>query len=134
MVKNMIEKYKEFAEFILLNLKNKESKIIEVGIGKERAVYDELKRAKARIIAVDIDITSEEFVKDDITKPNVEIYKGSEIIYSIRPPPELYPFLREIAKKVKALLIIKPLATDEPPEFKLVNYKGIALYIIDFRC
>lgn len=130
----MIEKYKEFAEFILLNLKNKESKIIEVGIGKERAVYDELKRAKARIIAVDIDITSEEFVKDDITKPNVEIYKGSEIIYSIRPPPELYLFLKEIAREVKALLIIKPLATDEPPEFKLVNYKGLYFYIIDFRC
>ena len=52
----MIGKYKEFAEFILLNLKNKDSKIIEIGIGKERAVYDELKRAKAKIIAVDIDI------------------------------------------------------------------------------
>ncbi len=130
----MIKKYKEFAEFILLNLKNKESKIIEVGIGKEHSVYNELKKLKANIIAVDIDISSDEFIKDDITKPNMSVYEKGEIIYSIRPPPELYPFLKEIARKVKALLIIKPLATDEPPEFKLVNYKGLYFYIIDFRC
>jgi len=131
----MIEKYKEFAEFIASNFKNQDNKIVEIGVGREYSVYNELrKRLKAEVLAVDININSENFIRDDITKPDMNIYRKSEIIYSIRPPPELYPFLKEIAESVRALLIIKPLATDEPPKgFKLVNCKGLIFYIIDFR-
>lgn len=105
-----------------------------MGIGRDFSTLKELeKMTAADIIAVDIS-PGEGVLADDITRPDIDIYKGSDVIYSIRPPPELYPYLIDIARKVEALLVIRPFSLDEPPKiFKLVNYKRAVLYIIDFR-
>ena len=123
--------YRDIAEFITLC---RPKKIVEVGIGRDFSTLKELeKMTAANIIAVDIS-PSEGVLVDDITRPDMDIYKKSDVIYSIRPPPELYPYLIDIARKVKALLVIRPFSLDEPPKiFKLVNYKRAVLYIIDFR-
>ena len=127
----MMGEYRDIAEFITLC---RPKKIVEVGIGRDFSTLKELeKMTAANIIAVDIS-PSEGVLVDDITRPDMDIYKKSDVIYSIRPPPELYPYLIDIARKVKALLVIRPFSLDEPPKiFKLVNYKRAVLYIIDFR-
>ena len=115
--------YKDFAEYILKNHANKP--IVEIGIGSDFRVFNELKRRNAVIMAVDLNPSSSDVTKDDILDPNMEIYAGVGLIYSIRPPPELIPYIEKIAQKTGAELIIRPLSTDNmPTNLRLHNYGG----------
>lgn len=117
------------AEFIMKNY-GKASKIVEVGVGKQRTVLDCLKKKlKGEVIGVDIE-HHPGLERDDIRSPNMELYRGADLIYSIRPPPELYGTLQAVAERVNADLIIRPLSTDAPPKgMELVNYRGEFFYI-----
>ncbi len=129
----MLQDYKDFAEYIAKNYPNAK-KIVEVGVGKEFSVLHELreKLRNAQIIATDI-TSRRGAVGDDITKPDISIYENAELIYSIRPPPELYPHLESIARKVGADLIIRSLSSDfVKTRGKIVNYKKTSFYLYKF--
>ncbi|MDK2790820.1 MAG: uncharacterized protein PWP15_1329 [Methanothermococcus sp.] len=113
-------------------------KIIEIGVGFYFEVAKKLKENGANITVVDANEKAIEEARnqllngvvDDIFNPNMDIYRGSDLIYSIRPPRDLQPFIYDIAKKVSCDLIIKPLHGEQPIEcLKLINYKGNPLYI-----
>lgn len=126
----MLPDYKDFAEYIALNYP-RAKKIIEVGAGRERSVIRELRALLrgAEIIAVDIEEWG--VVLDDITAPRRELYRGVDLIYSIRPNPELYQYLIKIAEEAKADLIIRPFSLDQHPEKgRLVNYKTSSFYVL----
>lgn len=107
-------------------------KIVEVGVGKVPETVRELRRLlpKCQLVVTDIEEPEElpegaRFVYDDVTEPNVQIYEGAGLVYSIRPPSELQPFLFKIAREVGADLLIKSVADEEVLEGgKLVNYRG----------
>jgi uncharacterized UPF0146 family protein len=113
--------YKDFAEYILKHYRD--AQIVEVGIGTDFRVFEELKKHNADIRAVDITPSSSNVTKDDVLNPKMEIYRGCGLIYSIRPPPELVPYIEKIAQNVGADLVIRPLSTDNvPANLKLQNY------------
>ncbi len=97
-------------------------KIIEVGVGWNPQVAKELRKLlpEAEIILVDKNPEAVEHLKtlgfkavrDDIINPDHEIYMSSTLIYSIHPPPELIPYMIQLAEKVGADLLIKPLSED----------------------
>ena len=119
----MVSDYKDFAEYVLTNFPGAK-KVVEVGIGWDRSVYDELKSSfDGELMATDINPGFQDVVKDDITAPNMELYKGSDLIYSIRPPPELYPYLKDTAAHIGAHLIIRPLTTDHVGHHRPINYR-----------
>lgn len=124
----MLQDYKDFAEYIAQRYPKAE-RIVEIGVGKELSVLEELRRRmKAEVVA--IDVRGGSALKDDVTRPRLELYRGASLIYSIRPNPELYPHLIKVAREVGADLIIRPLSSDPPPERgKLVNYKRSVFYI-----
>lgn len=124
----MLPDYKDFAEYIALHY-SRAGKIVEVGVGREFSVIEELrKKMEAEILAVDIQGAA--FLKDDVTCPRLEVYGGASLIYSIRPNPELYPSLVDIAHRVGADLIIRPFTLDAPPMGgKLVNYRKSTFYL-----
>jgi len=113
----------DIVEFIT-ELLPKPKKIIEVGVGKLPKIALKLaeKFPEAEIIVTDIDsqiiqqigqqYPQIKAIKDDITKPNIELYQNADLIYSIRPPPELSPYLLKLAKKVGAPLMIRPLSSE----------------------
>lgn len=70
------------------------------------------------------------FVRDDVTDPDLSVYEGAALIYSMRPPPELQPYLLRLARTAGADLLLKPL-TGESVQVggKLVNYRGAAFYV-----
>lgn len=112
-------------------------KIVEVGVGSFLEVALTLKKhLKGNIIMTDIkplqDNTSEiEILQDDICHPNLKIYKGASLIYSIRPPEELHPPLIKVSKKLGSDLIIKPFSEDSiniSRNIKLINYKKAVFY------
>jgi uncharacterized UPF0146 family protein len=126
----MTSDYKDFAEYILRHYRG--MPIVEVGIGTDFRVFKELKRHNADIRAVDITPSSSNVTKDDVLNPKMEIYRDAGLIYSIRPPPELVPYIEKIAKEAGADLVIRPLSTDDvPANGKLQNYKSAIFYRIN---
>jgi uncharacterized UPF0146 family protein len=109
--------------------------IVEVGVGTFSEVAQDLQNLNFNIIMTDI-IPSPDIIQDDICHPDLKIYKGAELIYSIRPPEELHPCLVRVAGEVGADLIIKPLSTDSinsEEKFKLINYEKAVFYELKHR-
>lgn len=126
----MTRDYKDFAEYILGNYKD--VPIVEIGIGANFRVFEELKKNNVDVRAIDIGPATDDVIKDDVLNPDMEIYSGAGLIYSIRPPPELVPYIEEVARKAGADLLIRPLTTDDVPENgELKNYKSAIFYKIN---
>lgn len=51
-------------------------------------------------------------VGDDIFSPNLDLYLGASLLYSIRPPLEMQIAMGKLAQKVGADVIIRPLADE----------------------
>jgi len=129
----------DVAEYIAKNYP-KAKQIVEAGIGAETCVFEKLKEKSFNVIALDLKSADLNVIKINIEKEHdsaaemrkmLEVFQGAELIYAIRPNPELTEALIEIAKQVKADLLIRPFATDEKPEeMKLVNYKRARMWII----
>ena len=117
------------AEYILDRYSGK---VVEVGIGYYPAVAVILSE-KLDVVATDsreVNAPSKiKFFVDDIFDPDLSIYQSASLIYSIRPPPELYRPLVSLAERVGADCLIRPFANEAPEGGKLVNYKGERFYI-----
>ena len=131
----MENQWQNLVEYIINNYKNS-SKIVEVGVGKILEPSEKLreKLPNTEIISVDLYPANETVTKDDITNPNPTLYSNTDLIYSIRPPEELQPYIIKLAKQFDTDILIKPLSTEEininlQPRLKLVNYKKMALYV-----
>jgi len=131
-----LHEFKAIAEYIAENYPFAK-KIVEVGVGKVPDVAIELQRLlpKCEVIVTDVAESPElsgrvKFIRDDITEPNSSIYEGAALMYSVRPPPELQPYLHGVARKVSADLLIKPLASENISlKGNLMNYQGVAFYV-----
>ncbi len=114
--------------------KRYEGKLVEVGIGNYHCVAKKLSDMGFKIVATDFraikGLPDEvEFHVDDVMDPNLEIYEGAILIYSIRPPLELYPYIVSVAKAVKADCLIRPFGNEFAIDGKLINYKGERFYV-----
>ena len=87
------------------------------------------------ILMTDIDPANENIIKDDVFKPDMSIYEGADILFSIRPPAELQEAIMKIRDKVNATLIIKPLFNEDlnmkTKKMKLKNYNRASFYIYE---
>ena len=105
-------------------------KVVEVGIGRYPKVALALQSRGLQVVATDI---QPEFVGlpveyDDIRSPRLDLYEGAQVIYAVRPPLELLPSLKGLAKKLAVDLVIKPLA-GEPVDGLLINHGGSFFYL-----
>ena len=127
--------WQNFAEYILTMCDKNPTKICEIGVGKFTQVYDYLNsQENIEIIKIDISPSDSTVIKDDITNPDLELYKNLDIIYSIRPPSELHPYIIDLALKTDAKLIIKPLFNEDINsrriKLNLKNYKKASFYTL----
>jgi uncharacterized UPF0146 family protein len=87
----------------------------EIGIGRFPDVALALAKRGVRVFATDIERREHLGLKviiDDITEPRVSLYRETELLYSMRPAPELVPYMRRLAKEIGVELIVKPLASE----------------------
>ncbi|MBR2858074.1 hypothetical protein IKE96_02655, partial [bacterium] len=106
--------WSNFSEYILSQCNKNPTKIAEIGVGKFNGVYEFLNsQYNVQIIKTDIQPAGEDVIEDDITKPNLDIYTDIDILYSIRPPSEIQPYLIDLALKIDSQLIIKPLFNED---------------------
>ena len=126
--------WNDFAEYILSECDKNPTRVAEIGVGKFSQVFDYLdEHENVEIIKTDISPNDSSVIKDDITKPDLDLYKDTDIIYSIRPPSELQPYIIDLAIKTNSKLIIKPLFNEDinskKVKLKLKNYKKASFYI-----
>ena len=134
--------WNDLEEFILkLAIENSEktgrkTKIVEIGAGKFQTISKNLsENENIDILMTDIDPANESIIKDDVFNPNMNIYKGADILFSIRPPAELQEAIMKIRDDVNATLIIKPLFNEDlnmkTKKMKLKNYNRASFYIYE---
>jgi uncharacterized UPF0146 family protein len=105
-------------------------KVVEVGIGCYPKVALALQARGLQVAATDIQPKSVGLPVeyDDIRSPRLDLYEGAQVIYAVRPPLELLPSLKRLAKNLAVDLIIKPLA-GEPVDGLLINHGGSFFYL-----
>ena len=97
----------DFGEYIL-NYKPKKSNIAELAIGHFYDVSSYLESFEnINLIKTDINPSREDIIKDDLTNPNYKLYKDIDLLYSIRPPNELQPYILDLAKKLNFIYTIQ---------------------------
>ena len=126
--------WQNFGEYIINQAGEENVKIAEIAVGKFDRVCEMLEeRENITLIKTDISPKDDSIIKDDITNPNLELYENTDIIYSIRPPSELQPYIADLALKLDCQLIIKPLTNEDlntgKVKMKLKNYKKASFYI-----
>ena len=87
----------------------------EIGIGHFPDIAFSLLRQGVRVFATDIrqfQYNGLSVILDDVTEPDVSLYTSLDLIYSVRTPSELVPYITQLAKTVSADVIIKPLSSD----------------------
>lgn len=123
----------DFGEYIL-NYNHEKLNIAELAIGHFYDVSSYLESFEnINLIKTDINPSRDDIIKDDLTNPNYKLYKDINLLYSIRPPNELQPYILDLAKKLNCTLLIKPLTGENLNTklkiMKLKNYKKASFYI-----
>jgi len=111
------------------------AKAIEVGIGHFPDVAYSLIDRQLNLLATDIlpfAYAGLTVVMDDVTAPAFDIYKNVNVLYSMRPPPELVPYMVRLAEKLSADLIVKPLSA-EYLHGRLTKYGNTTFYLWNYR-
>jgi hypothetical protein len=127
--------WQDFRDYILSETKGRQMKIAEIGVGRFSRIADELsEKDNITIIKTDIAPADDTVIADDITKPDLDLYRDVELIYSIRPPSELQPYIADLAEKIGSQLIIKPLTNEDlntgRVKMKLKNFGKASFYTL----
>lgn len=89
--------------------------VAEIGVGHFPDMALALSNRGVRVFATDIKQFAHERLKvivDDITRPDLSVYSATDLLYSLRPPPELVPYMNQLARRLSIDLIVKPLASE----------------------
>jgi len=119
------------AEGLIDYIAGRYTSVVEIGIGHSPKVAVRLLEKGVSMFATDTRPFYYEQLKvivDDITDPDLSSYRNIDLIYSIKPPPELVPYMKKTAKSVSADLIVKPLASDYL-DGQLIRHGNTSFYI-----
>jgi uncharacterized protein len=100
------------------------SKAAEIGIGHFPDVAFALLRKGIKVFATDIrqfHYRGLQVVIDDITVPDISLYDRIDLIYSMRPPPELIPYMKRLAGTVSADLLIRSLSSEYIEGYRFIR-------------
>jgi uncharacterized protein len=119
------------AEGLIDYIAGRYASVVEIGIGHSPAVAVRLIEKGVSLFATDTRPFYHgqlKVVVDDITDPDLSFYRACDLLYSIKPPPELVPYMKKTAKSVSADLIVKPLASDYL-DGQLMRHGSTSFYI-----
>ncbi len=90
--------------------------VVEVGVGANTAVARHLAEAGLEVRCTDIrEIPPGEglvCVSDDIFHPSIDLYRGADLLYAIRPGVEMVPPLIALAHRCDADLLVYHLGNE----------------------
>ena len=93
-------------------------RLVEVGIGSRTALAAALAARGATVTATDIHPrpvpAGVRFVRDDVTRPDFEVYAEADAIYALNLPRELHRPARDVAREVDAAFCFTTLGGEFP--------------------
>lgn len=93
-------------------------RLVEVGVGNRPDVAAALAARGARITATDVEPRPVpggiSFVLDDVTDPDMSVYRDARAVYALNCPPELHRPLRSVARRADARCLFTTLGADQP--------------------
>jgi len=104
----------------------------EIGVGHFPDVALKLRKRGVKVFATDIKqflYDGVDVIVDDITSPILPHYEGIDLIYSMRPPAELVPYMAGLAKTISADVIVKPLSSEYPEGWELMSNGNTTFFI-----
>ncbi|HYB59823.1 MAG TPA: UPF0146 family protein, partial [Candidatus Acidoferrales bacterium] len=116
---------------------NYSTTIAEVGCGRYSATAQAL-RPFFKVIATDIlerqDVDNRMkpiYAKDDVQSPDLRLYRGANLVYSVRPPLEIQPSILDLSERLGADALIKPFGSEiiADRRLSLCNCRGLAFYL-----
>jgi uncharacterized UPF0146 family protein len=128
---NSPHRYKGLVEYISGRYGN----AVEIGIGHFPDVALALQKRSVRVFATDVRAFRYGGLKvifDDIIEPVFSLYAALDLIYSLRPPSELVPFMMRLAKRLSIDMIIKPLSS-EHLDGQLVCHGDTPFFLWSYR-
>jgi len=111
------------------------ARLVEVGVGRRDAAARALAEVGFDVTVTDMqDVGTREdvdFVRDDVTSPDISVYEGASLVCSLRPPYEIHGDIDRVARSVGADTLIAPLADEgvSLDGFELVNRDGYAFFL-----
>ncbi len=130
-VSNSSYRYKGLVDYISDRYNN----TVEIGIGHCPDVAFALLQRGVQVFATDIrhfHYSGLKVIVDDIVEPNPSAYPAADLIYSLRPPSELVPYMAQLARRLSTDLIIKPLAS-EYLEGQLICHENTPFFLWSYR-
>ena len=92
--------------------------LVEVGVGRRPAVAAALAARGRTVTATDVYDRAVpdgvRFVRDDVTDPDLSVYRAADAVYALNCPPELHRPLVEVAQAVGADCLFTTLGGDPP--------------------
>lgn len=90
--------------------------VVEVGVGERFDVAERLAATGGDVTVTDVHTRSVpagvRFVRDDVTDPALDVYRGADVIYAQRVPPELQRPVLDVAEAVDAACLFTTLGGD----------------------
>jgi uncharacterized UPF0146 family protein len=90
--------------------------LVEVGVGARPAVAAALADRGRTVTATDVracDVPpTVRFVRDDVTDPTADVYRGTDAVYALNCPPELQRPLADAARAAGADCLFTTLGAD----------------------
>ncbi len=108
---NSYHRYEGLVNYVLARYHH----VAEIGIGHFPDVALTLQQRGVRVFATDIKAFHYKgltVIMDNIMSPNLTLYDGLDLIYSLKPHPELVPFMLCLARRLSTDLIIKSLSSE----------------------
>lgn len=109
--------------------------VAKIGIGRFPDVIFALLDRGVDVFATDIYPFFYKGIKvfrDDVLSPDTSMFAGIELIYSMRPPPELVPYMKKLADTISADLIIKPLSSEYVENFRLMKNGDTTFFVWNY--
>ena len=123
----------DLADYIAQNYSGQ---VVEVGAGHFAHVALLLAARGLQVMLTDREerlLAGLKVEKDDIFSPRLELYRGAGLIYSIRPPLEMQLAMGDLAAKVGADVLVRPLMDEvaQLPGFsrRLVNWREASFFL-----
>jgi len=108
--------YKHIEECIFNYISKKYQDVVEIGIGNNFEVASCLLKAGLKVLGTDVVQKSNNppvpFAVDDIFEPETGLYMGADLLYAIRPGPEMVPPAIDLAKKINCDLLVYHLGNE----------------------
>jgi uncharacterized protein len=105
-----MDSYKHIENSVAGYLVSHYCRAVEIGIGRNTHAAECL--SQAGVLLRSTDVKSQKipprlnFTLDDVFEPDLSLYQGADVIYSIRPAPEMVPPMIDIARAVNCDLIV----------------------------